>query len=343
MTKLGRGINELQVDLLQRSSRGVNDHALTEDKGTLLGTSTTALDHDKVFLNLTVVWETTHWGDGLLGDVVRSGSRLWVRTLGNAINLLVHLSSMMVTVLTGTWDTPHNTGWMPSTDTSNLAETLVSLAWKLGSTPTGSDTTETFTVGDTDNIDVLILLNDRGAFNFFFKVSNSPVDFVGDGATVQLDLQKMSLLLTDASLSWKRVGQDTDDGTMGLDTGNLLLDTAGSSLLGVLGESLLLGDGPILVETATDILAQMFSPNGGKGAQTSWSFDVTNETNNNHGWSLDDGDSLDNLFFVELGAWAVKVTHNVTHTSLETDKGGHVDWLCWVIFGKRLALTQDAA
>jgi hypothetical protein len=33
-----------------------------------------------------------------------------------------------VTVVTGTGDSPHDVGWMPSTDTGNLTKTLVRLA-----------------------------------------------------------------------------------------------------------------------------------------------------------------------------------------------------------------------
>ena len=39
----------------------------------LLGSSTTALDHDIVLVDLTIVREATHWRDGLLGEVILSG------------------------------------------------------------------------------------------------------------------------------------------------------------------------------------------------------------------------------------------------------------------------------
>lgn len=46
-------------------------------------------------------------------------------------------------------------------------------------------------------------------------------------------------------------------------------------LLGVFGESLLLALIPVLVESALDLVAQVLSPNGGKGTQTAGSLDVT--------------------------------------------------------------------
>lgn len=53
-------------------------------------------------------------------------------------------------------------------------------------------------------------------------------------------------------------------------------------LLGVLGESLLLRLVPVLVESTLDLVAQVLSPNGGKGSQTTRSFNVTHKTNNDH-------------------------------------------------------------
>lgn len=47
-------------------------------------------------------------------------------------------------------------------------------------------------------------------------------------------------------------------------------------LLCVLSEGLLLALIPVLVESSLDLVAQMLSPDGGKGAQSSGSLDITN-------------------------------------------------------------------
>ncbi len=47
-------------------------------------------------------------------------------------------------------------------------------------------------------------------------------------------------------------------------------------LLGVLGEGLLLGLVPVLVESTLNLIAQVFGPNGGEGSKTARSFNVTN-------------------------------------------------------------------
>lgn len=101
----------------------------------------------------------------------------------------------MVTALTGTGNGPLDVGRMPGTDTSDLTETLVSLARKLLGTPTGGDTLETVTLGDSDDIDHLVLLEDAVDGHLLLEETVAEVDLVGDGATVDLDLHEVGLLL----------------------------------------------------------------------------------------------------------------------------------------------------
>ncbi len=82
--------------------------------------------------------------------------------LANAVDLVVDRGTVVVTHLTGTGNRPLDVGRMPSTDTSNLAETLVSLARELLGAPTGGDAGETVTLGNGNNVDDLILLEDGG-------------------------------------------------------------------------------------------------------------------------------------------------------------------------------------
>jgi len=102
-------------------------------------------------------------------------------------------------------------------------------------------------------------------------------------------------------------------------------------LLGVLGEGLLLALVPVLVEATLDLVAQMLSPNGGEGTETTRSLNVTDKTDSNHWWGLDDSASLNNLLLVHLGTWSVEVTDDGGHTGLVTHGGGEVDRLLWVI------------
>lgn len=191
----------------------------------------------------------------------------------------------MVTHLTSTGNGPLDVGRVPGTDTSDLTETLVSLARKLLGTPTGSYTVETVTLGDSDHIDHLILLEDGVDRDGLLEETLAESDLVGNGATVDLDLHEVGLLLLEGSLANLGVGEDTDDGAVLLDA----LEVAGDGgaavlrvLLGVLGEGLLLALVPVLVEAALDLIAQVLSPDSAEGAETTGGLDVAHKTNNDH-------------------------------------------------------------
>jgi hypothetical protein len=346
VTELGRGIDELELNLLESRALGVGDEGLADGDDTLLGTSNATLDHQEVLVDNTVVGETTHGSDSLVGDIELSSARLLVASLTNTVDLLVDLSTVVVTVLTSTGNRVHDAGRMPGTNTGNLTETSVGLAGKFLGTPTSGDTLETLTLGNGDDINHLVLLEEGSNIDFLLEVLASPVNLLGNGATVDLDLHNVSLLLTDLSLADLSVGNDADNAAVLLDTLEFTSDLLGafSVLLGVLGESLLLGAVPVLVEAATDLVGKMLSPDGGKSAKTTGSLDVTNNTNDNHGGSLDDADSLDNLLLVHLGTRTVKIADDVSHTSLVTHEGSQVDGLGLVILGEGLdAATVGSA
>lgn len=113
----------------------------------------------------------------------------------------------------------------------------------------------------------------------------------------------MSLLLLEAGLSDLGVGEDSNDRAVLLDS--LKLSGDGGTrvllvLLGVLGEGLLLGSVPVLVESPLELVRKVLGPNGGERSETSGGLDVTDNTNDDHGRGLDNGDSLDNLSLVHL-------------------------------------------
>lgn len=65
--------------------------------------------------------------DLLLGDIGLGGGAVLSVTLADSVNLVVDRGTVVVTLLTSTGNSPLDVGRMPSTDTSNLSETLVSL------------------------------------------------------------------------------------------------------------------------------------------------------------------------------------------------------------------------
>ena len=73
MTELGAGVDELKVDLLKGPLLGVGKEGLSKGKDTLLGSNAASLQEDEVLLDLSVVGEATHGGDGLVSEVVLGG------------------------------------------------------------------------------------------------------------------------------------------------------------------------------------------------------------------------------------------------------------------------------
>ena len=60
MSELGRGVDPLELNLLEGLARGVDEHGLAEGHDPLLDTRDGALDHNEVVLDLTITDETTH-------------------------------------------------------------------------------------------------------------------------------------------------------------------------------------------------------------------------------------------------------------------------------------------
>jgi len=138
----------------------MTNNALTEGQDSLLGSDDASLDHEPVLIDNTIVGESSHGGDGLKGEIVLSGGVVLVRALANTVDLLVHLGTVVVSVLTGAWHGEGHTGRVPRSNTSDLAKTSVGLTGKALDSPTSGDSLVTLTLGDTDDVDHLVLLED---------------------------------------------------------------------------------------------------------------------------------------------------------------------------------------
>lgn len=101
----------------------------------------------------------------------------------------------MVTLLTGTSDGEGDTGRMPSSDTGNLSQTLVRLARQLLGVPTAGHSLETLSLRHSNDVDHLVLAEHLANRDGLLEMLLHPVDLVFDGATVQLDLHDVRLLL----------------------------------------------------------------------------------------------------------------------------------------------------
>jgi len=98
-------------------------------------------------------------------------------------------------------------------------------------------------------------------------------------------------------------------------------------------EGSLLSSMPILVESTFNISVDLSSPDCGKGAESTWSFNVSNATNNFHWRAFNNGSCVYNVLLDDLLTFsALLVLDNVSHTGLVAHEGSQVDWFRLVIF-----------
>ena len=149
-------------------------------------------------------------------------------------------------------------------------------------------------------------------------------------ASVELDLSDVSLLLAEGQLVDLGVDDGTDDLAVLVDLVDLglvgLLALLSAKALHVLRESLALLV-EALVEAALEGVRQVLSPDGGQRAEATGGLDVADDSDDNDWGRLEDGDGLDDLLLVRLGASAVQLAHNVRHASLVAKEPGEVDRL----------------
>ena len=243
VTHLAGGIDELEVDFLEGSSRNLRKKRLSEGDDSLLGSHNTTLEHDEVLVDLTIVWETTHRSDGLLGQIVLGHSVVGILADGltDSVDLLVDLSSVVETILTSSSNGEADSGWMPRTNTSDLSLASVGLSSKDSNTPSLNDTSVTVSLGDTNNIDHLVGGENGRNRDLLFKELGTEINLVGDRTTVDLNFNNVGLLLTNLALRNLSVHDSSDNLAVLLSSGNL------SSHLVIIGVSLsILSEGLLL-------------------------------------------------------------------------------------------------
>lgn len=243
----------------------------------------------------------------------------------------------MVTLLTTSSDGVTDSSWMPSSDTSDLPQTSVSLSWKFLGTPSGSDTLSSVTLGDTNGVQALVLSEDFIDIDLLFEKTSGEVDFGSDVSAVDLEFDDVSLLLSEWQVLHLSVGQESDDLAVLLDLFQRLFDRSLVVVpLGlVLAESLLFAVSPVAVEPSAGFVRNVGGPDGFQGSETSWGFDVSDDTDTDHWWGFDDCDWLDDVFLVHFASLSVDVSDNVGHTSFEADESSEVASFGLVIFWVR--------
>jgi len=349
VTELGGGIDGFQVDLFQIFSFVVGQQWFSENDWSLSDTHAGSLDHDKVVLDFTVVWEASDWIDGFFsqigfgGTVVHVDLAVFGLVAGTqSVDLFVDFDSVVVTFLTASSNGVTNSRWMPSTNTSDLSETSVRFSGKFLGTPSAGYTLSSVTLSDTNAIGVVVGFEDGSDSDLLFKETFGEVNFGGGVTSVNLEFDDVSFLL----FEWKHLHLGVGDESNNL---AVLFDLVQSSLLGrfrfspfllVFSESQFLGFSPVFVESSFALVGDVFSPDGFEGSESSWGFDVSDDTNANHWWAIDDGTWLDDFFLVELVALSGNFSNDVGHTGFVSDETGQVGGFRFVVFWVRLESAE---
>jgi len=336
MSSLGRGIDELELNLLESKSGVDNVDRLSKSDRSSLRSRAGSLDHDEVLIDRSISGESSHGGDRLGGEIELSRSVRLVSSLSDLVDLLVGLGSVMESVLSSSGNSERNSGRMPRSDTGDLSESLVGLSRQSSGTPSRSNSGKSVSLVSSEGINHLVLSKDSGDGDLLLEESISKVDLLFDGSSVDLDLHKMGLLLSKSGLSNLSVGENSDDGSGSFQSSNLLgknLLVIGV-LLSVLGESFPLRSVPRSVESSSALVAQMGSPDGSQSSKTLGGGNVSNDTNNDHGRGLDDGDGFDDLLLVDLRSKLVDLSNDMGGSSLVSHEGSEMDGLSLIILGE---------
>ena len=348
VTDLGRGIDKFNLELEVGERTGLWEKSLSDGDLSLSWSADSTLDEEEIFVNDTVMWESTDWGD-ILGVGISFGGSIVVDTsdgtLTNSVDLLVNVGSMEVTEITSSGDSPLDCRWMPGTDTSDLSETSSSLSWKSRDTESLDDTLSSFTSGNGNSINHLIVLENLSDGDFTLEFGLSPGNLSSSVSTIDLDFHKIALLSSEVDFLDLSGNKDSDDRAEFGNSLDVSVDVfLGGSILGVfLGvvlESVLFGSRIVFVESSEDTSWEVLSPNGGESSESSWGINVTNHTDDLAWWGLDNGDGfndilLDGLFTLSL----LHVSDDVGHTGFVTHEGSKMNWLGGIISWEMSNLT----
>jgi len=340
VSPFGGSVDVFQVDLLESDTFSVNQEGFPQSEQPLSGSHHASLQHQEVFVDLTVVMESSHGGDSLVSQIERCGGAVRISLSSNSVDLLVYLSPVMVTILTGSGNREADSRRMPGSNTGYLPQTFVSFPGQFLGSPSEGNTIISVTASYSNNIHHLVLGEQILHVDRLFQQRLGECDLVGDFSTVDLDLHDVSFLLLEFEEFGLGVTQNSDNSAV---LGHLvevsldaLLAILVSPLLPGSSVSLLLTSVPVLVEASLALVADMLSEDGLEGAETAGSLDVAHYAHCHHWGCLDDSDGFHNLLFVRSGSNSVDFTEDVSHASFMSHEGSQVTWLGLVVFREGL-------
>jgi len=83
---------------------------------------------------------------------------------------------------------------MPSTDTTDSSVTSMGFLLLMGNTVSFNDTSDTFTFGNTTNIDLFVFVENLINFDFLFEEFVTEINFFFNRTTVNLDFHNVIFL-----------------------------------------------------------------------------------------------------------------------------------------------------
>eukprot|EP00350_Pseudokeronopsis_sp_OXSARD2_P008823 CAMPEP_0170540914 /NCGR_PEP_ID=MMETSP0211-20121228/808_1 /TAXON_ID=311385 /ORGANISM="Pseudokeronopsis sp., Strain OXSARD2" /LENGTH=380 /DNA_ID=CAMNT_0010843471 /DNA_START=121 /DNA_END=1261 /DNA_ORIENTATION=- len=341
MSDLGGGIDELDFQAFSGSPGGLSEETLSDDDGSLLGSNDSSLDHQEIVVDFSVVSEPSQRSDVLIIRVSLGAGIVLGASDGSrahSVDLLVDLSSVEVSQLTSPGARPSDGSWMPSSDTTDLPQSSTSLSGESGDSHPLHNTLGSLTSGYPKSVDHLEVLEDFPNRNLGFELGESKVNLLSYGASIQLDLHKVSLLLSEVQLAQLGASKDSDILAVLLDPFEVSLDVVLALfiflvLLGVLGEGLLLVRGvEILIEPSFELHGDVLSVHSGQSSEASGGFDVSDHSHNHHRGALDDGGGFNDIFLDELLSFSLlEISGDVGHSCLVAQEGSEVDGLGRVV------------
>jgi len=255
MSKLGISIDKLELNLFEGDSGSLRDNALSKGDNSSLNSGASSLDHDKVLRDNSKSWKSSHRGNWL-GRKIELGGSAVSSGLSNSHNLVVDLRSVVISVLSSSSNSEGNSRWMPCSDACNLSKSLVSLSWKSSCSPSRRNSFESVSLGNSDRVDNFGIFENSVYGNEFLEKSNSEVNLLFDGSSVNLDFHDVSLLVDDSDLLDLSVGDNSNNGGVLLELSDFGLEErlVFQMSLRVLGEGLLLRLIPVLIKSSSNFV-----------------------------------------------------------------------------------------
>jgi len=160
------------------------------------------------------VGESSHGGDGFVSQILVGGSIISASSSGSfsdSVDFFVHFGSVVITKLTGSGNIPSNSGWMPGSNASDFSVTSVGFLLQMFNSESFDDTLESFSFGDSQNITVFVLFENRVNSHFFFEKIVSKVNFLGNRSSINLNFHNVVFLLSKVKEFHLSSGNDSND------------------------------------------------------------------------------------------------------------------------------------